>query len=1137
MADRHTDAEVRELTHRAWHATLPGTRQSPVPPDQQRFLTAGGQSLAAGRLIATLRADLGVDIPLAAVLRDNPSLDELVALVARRLADQPLATVAATTPPTASGPAPSREALPPSMRRVWTWHRLNPTSPAYNVVRVLRVDGRLDPTVLRTGLNDLVTRHEALRSAVVEERPGHPELVVGEGRPAPLTVQVLHDPSPAAALQSALYDLAELPLPLHRAPLWRAGLIYSPSTGQSWLALVMHHIISDLRATDIVLNDLATAYAARATGTTPHWPDPAPSLLEHLRHEHAAADSPRREDDLSWWTERLQHVPTTVPLPLAAGTAPSTYAGDCRTLELDTEASNALDQAVRDHGLTPAGLLLTATAVVLAGWRGHTATAVVGLPSVRRSRFEDLGLVGFLLDTLPLPLDVDPEGTFRTEASKIQNFYAEAAEHTLPSFDDIVDRLELPRGGSARSPLVSVWFNDLTQAAPPTKIHGMSVEEHDLPPRWSLFDLGLYVRRNADRYQLHLVTPQGMFEPADMAEFLRQTAESAQRATRDLDQPLYTPHAAAPAMPAVTPSPQRTVALLRHHARSRPTAVALRGARGSLTYGQVWARVEQEAATLRDTTGSGPAVVALPARRDSTFVVRLLACWEANVAPVLVDAEWPESRRASAASTAGVTHAYPWQGEGPATATGAPATSGFGHTLFTSGTTGEPLAVRVDTEVLDQALADLAQWLGVTEHDTISFLSGPAHDPALRDIGLALRAGATLALPPPEVLRNPARTAGWLRQEEVTFVNATPALLDLALSLDGSALPNLRVVVCGGAVLPVATAALIRSAARNADIVNGYGCTETPQLVTAHRVRAGEPLPATGQLPIGAPLPGRQVIVVDEHGGPCEVGRPGQIRILAPYIARDYLGGGNDRFGMSADGRRHLDSGDLARLDARGRLHYAGRRDRQVQVNGYRLDLHEVEAAARSCTGVTDAVAELVGQDGAQTVRVWARRASGADLTEGRLRSHLSATLAASAVPAGIHLVDRLEMTANLKTAAPASPPPAVTPVVTPAGQDPDVDPRLQEVAERVAGRRLRSDENFFEAGLTSIPLLQMVAELSDVLGRQIPPVAAFQHPNLSALSAFLSDAADAPPDRRHRAPGRTERFSQLRADRQRLKT
>lgn len=1137
----------------AWVAALGGSSEDAWSLDPAAgFLAAGGHSLAAAHLIARLRADLGVDLPMSDVVADTSFAGLVDVLAARLAADEavsapPAAARGADAAGNADGPHAGRAASAPlsaAMRPLWTWHRLHPDSPAYNVVRAIRIDGPVRPAPLRAAMADLSARHEALRCRVVEASPGEPRLVVGAPVAVPLSVEVVRTDGDTAAVDTALARVAEQPFAMDAPPLWRLGLVRVPQTAQTWLILVMHHLIGDMRAADVVLGDLATAYAARAARERPRFDDPAAGLLEHLAHERALVGSPAHDADLTWWSHRLAGAVDSPVRLFGTGDDGRAGAGRTHTVDLCVAASDALDEVLRTHGLTPAVCFLTLAGLVLGAWSGQDGPDVVGLPSVRLQRPEDERLVGFLLDTLLLPVSLDRTLPLLTACRTVREAYAAAADHALPAYDEILDRSRLPRSPGGGSPLIRLWFNDMTRASPPATFGGYTSQEHDLPPVWALFGLALYLRRADAGYRLHLVAP-ALSRDADMTALLRQVVRAAERAAADPRRTVGEVLApdggsgrGAPATvrhaPAVWPTPERgsadtpsTPGLLRRHGTRRPDAVALSDVDGALGYGELDAVVDEVVAAVRAVAGPG-AVIGVPARRDRRFVVRLLACWRAGVTAVLVDAQWPPSRRAGALRRTGATHAFDGVSDGsPREITAVPpaghaasagTAGGPAHALLTSGTTGDPLVVRTPTRLTEDAIDDIAALLGVDPDDRVSLLSGPAHDPVLRDVALTVRAGATLCVPPSGVLGAPQILSDWLRAARVTIVHATPVLLALACGVDSRPLPDLRAVVCGGSPLTRTIAEMLRARAPGAVIVNGYGCTETPQLVTAHAIAVDEPLPPTAQVPIGRPLPGRRVEIHASDGRPCDVGQLGELWVAAPHIVDGYVAPAGDdalRFATDAHHRRWFRTGDLARRDGHGRLHLAGRRDRQALVNGHRVTLEEIEAVTRGVEGVADAAAEVVGDTYGQTVHVWAQRATAAAaVTAGDVRAHLAAMLPAGVVPTRVHVVERLGLSENLKAVPPQDTSAAAAAAPSPPVPSDASAVQVRALAESVLGRPLDPATNFFDAGFTSTSLLQLSAELTAVLGRPVDPLRMFDHPNLSALTAFLRSGRDVRPGR-----------------------
>lgn len=1097
-----------------------------APPPDLPFSVAGGHSLAAARLVAALRAELGVTVSLVSILRNDPTPDQLVAMVeaaARTPADERRGAQPDADRRLARAP------LSRPMRSLWAFHRMYPESPAYNVLRVLTVPGRLRPAALRGAAVDLAERHDALRSCILETRPGQPEVVVRPRIVPAVSAEVIRvdipDPDPEPdwevvvppAVEVALRAAADRPFDMSVAPLWRLHVIYVPGLNRAWLLLVMHHLISDLRASDILLLDLAAGYDRRLSSPLTPAPDlpPAPSMVEYLlaeaEHSASAAAQARTRADLAWWSRTLgehpvpRRPPLTVPPP-----SDDEFRADSETVTLDAES---VDRLARTLHVTPATVLLTASLITLTAWRGRDDVDIAGIPSTQFMRPEDQNLVGFLVDTVPVRCPPEPDTRFTDACAAVRAAYLDCIEHTSGTLGELMAHLRTPRE-SARSSLVSLWFNDLTHGRRPARLGGVDCAELDLVPGWALFGLGVYVQRRGPVLRLHGVATRGTFRPGTLRSLITQIARVVRRATADPGQ--RTTRLTAPDSTAV---PRReTVAgapvaeAVRGHAALAPAAVAVSSGGTTISYQELTERIADRAA--RWDSGCR---IALGASRSPDHVVNLLAAVSAGASVVLIDPSWPAARQLTAIELAEATETAGLSQEVAAAARLVPRRPGHGGLAiqFTSGSAGIPRAVAARHAVRDACLADLARWAQMTAADRVSFVSGPAHDPSWRDIGLPLLAGGSLHTPPEQVQRDPSHVLAWLRAEGITVASATPPLLALAIAADTRPLPRLRMIISGGAPLSAALARQLRAVAPAATIVNGYGCTETPQLLTALALRPGEAIPDGGDLPVGRPLPGRLAEVRVASGLPCDVGQLGSIWAAVPHIADGYLGPAPDGDGVTAarfrtaDDVRWFDTGDLARRDAAGLLVLAGRADRQCLINGHRVVLDDIEAAARTADVVSTAVASVVGSGDGASVRLVVQPAPGAGASPEDVREMvwraLHGELAAEMIPASISVTGDLAMTANLKVATAAL---MGAPTTAPAAADtsslPPVAAEIIKLAESVLGGPLGLADNFFEAGFTSLTLLRLTARLGMMLERDIPPVTLFRFPSLQRLLPYL---------------------------------
>lgn len=534
-------------------------------------------------------------------------------------------------------------------------------------------------------------------------------------------------------------------------------------------------------------------------------------------------------------------------------------------------------------------------------------------------------------------------------------------------------------------------------------------------------------------------------------------------------------------------------------------------------------------------------VVGVPAERSPEFVARLLGLWGAGAVPAILG-DWGRERVRGALAVTGAAAVF-----APSTApSSAPAAalelldaSGSGsvaddvsHVLFTSGTTGRPKGIVVGRAAFEAACAAFFEELPMDESDRVAFLSRPGHDPSLRELIAPWVTGATLYVPGSRTAGDARLAADWLAAHSVTVLQGSPVLLQLMAGASPRPVQSLRLVCSVGARL---TAAALRATARfapRATVVNCYGASETPQVVCVHRVPPGQGVTGEDPIPIGRPLGHATLRIVPEsarNGGVSDgAGLEGRLQVESSACALGYTGGA-PLLTTDQDGRRWYDTGDVVRLLPDGDLCFLRRADRQVQVNGTRVELDEIEGAAALAPGVAGAVATFV-EDGAGvgTVRLTVVRSPGAAVDGEEVRAVLRDRLDPAVMPSSIEVRDeaRNDSWDDARNGArndswndePGEDRADAWGDERSDGWDdePGEDQAgklwavVDESARSVLGRSgIDPDGGFFEAGFTSMSLMRFVSEVSIRLGREISPVLVFRYPTLRAFADHLRETLD----------------------------
>ncbi|HEU0076635.1 MAG TPA: amino acid adenylation domain-containing protein, partial [Longimicrobiaceae bacterium] len=499
------------------------------------------------------------------------------------------------------------------------------------------------------------------------------------------------------------------------------------------------------------------------------------------------------------------------------------------------------------------------------------------------------------------------------------------------------------------------------------------------------------------------------------------------------------------------------------HAAKSPEAPAISAAAQTWTYAELDAAANRIAHRLIDGGVRPGDVVAVYAHRSAALVRALLGAWKAGAAFAVLDPAYPPARLAAQASAARPTALLRISaaGEVPAEVaaalaetarttvvlpagrddglggfpSAAPAVSvgpdDLAYVAFTSGTTGTPKAIAGTHRPLAHFFGWYAMEFGIGEADRFSLLSGLAHDPLLRDVFAPLAVGGSIAIPDAGEIGTPGWLAGWMRDEGITVAHLTPAMGQVLATASGDTrLPALRLACFGGDVLRARDVERLRALAPNAEAVNFYGATETPQAMGCFRLPAD--LAAVGPaVPVGRGIDGVELLVITPSGTLAVIGERGEIAVRTPYLSRGSLNDAeltaarfvpNPLTGDPAD--RVSRTGDLGRYRPDGAVEPAGRADGQVKVRGFRVELGEIEAALAKHPSVGEAVVAAHGEGEDRALVAYAVPREGAGIEAEALRAHLKSILPDYMVPAAFVAIAAVPLTANGKVDRRALPEP-----------------------------------------------------------------------------------------------------------------
>ena len=977
-----------------------------------------------------------------------------------------------------------------SQKRLWFLDKLEPNSPAYNLFAAFQLTGDLNAAVFDKSLQEIVRRHESLRTTFMDI----------DGKPIQC-VKPIHKIEKDNAIKLVFYDLSDIapaqqdrfiqdlsteealrPFDLSKGPLLRAQIIRCNSY-KHILLLTIHHIISDGWSIGILFQELATLYDAFVADKPTPLADLPIQYTDYVRWQESWLSGERLEEQLSYWKNQLDDAPPLLELPTdRPRPAAQSFHGATHAFTIPQDTSAALARLSQNKGVSLFMTLLAAFDTLLYRITGQT-DLLVGTPIANRNRVEVEGLIGFFVNTLVLRVDLSQKPTFSDLLEQVRDVALDAYNHQDMPLEKILDELHIERNISY-TPLFQVMF--VLQNAPmkSLELHGLRLEQLDIDSGTAKFDLLLSMEETPDHIKGWLEYSTDIFDAASVVRLQGHLHHLLTQLVHQPDCPISQlallteaeRHQLLVAWNATTTPFPLHQSFLTHflaQAQRTPAAIAVADATTALSYADLAQRATHLAHLLRHHGLQPEDVVALLADRDTTFLVAFLAILLAGGTYLPLDPHHPPARwhqiltqshtrlllttepYASTLQTLQASQATqdPTACPGPplldlpsllATPlppaeplpTLAPALRAY--VLFTSGSTGQPKGAMLTHHGMLNHLFAKVHALNLQNTDVVAQTASQCFDISIWQFLAPLLVGAQVHILPDTIAHDPHALRAALSTYHISILETVPALLRALLETTTTPPPSvgpLRWLIPTGEALPPAVAQAWLTHYPHVPLMNAYGPTECSDDVTHAVLPTPQHVPDT-TVPIGTPIANTQLYVLDAADMPLPLQVPGDLWVAGSGVGRGYLHAPArtaavfrpDPFSPTPGARRYR-TGDRARYRPDGQLEFLGRSDDQVKVRGFRIELGEIEAVLQQHPAVHTAVVHVWQETPDRDGRLVAYLVGrpGQDLpTVSTWRTYVGARLPEYMIPAAYVPLDTLPLTRNGKVDRRALPAPVL---------------------------------------------------------------------------------------------------------------
>ncbi|RUT04335.1 hypothetical protein DSM106972_045630 [Dulcicalothrix desertica PCC 7102] len=1107
---------------------------------EQSLSSFGIDSLKVFELKNRVEEDLRVNVSVADLF-DGVTITQL----ARQILDQVINTLPSTSITISRVERNTGQySLSFAQQRLWFINQLQPETGAYNIPVAVKMKGYLDTSLLVRSINEVIRRHEILRTSFVVEE-GNPVQKITPFVSITLPEIDLHhipDAQRQAEVEKLSLQEAQLAFDLGQVPLLRAKILRL-SLQESILLLTLHHIIADGWSIKVLIQELSVLYQALESGKSPQLAELPIQYLDFAYWQRNWLQGEVLESLQAYWRQQLGGELPVLKLPTdRARPRVQSYRGAQHQFILPKALTDALKQLSQQEGATLFMTLLAAFNTLLYRYTGQE-DILVGSPIANRNRTEFEGLIGCFINTLVLRTHLNGNPSFKELLSRVRLCAINAYVHQDLPFEKLVE-LQPNRDLSYHS-LFQVMFVLQNSAFSNVTLRTLTWETREFNSETAKFDILLSMIDSEVGLMGTLEYNSDLFNPNTIMQMVEHFQTLLQGIVVNSDE--HISH-----LPLLSDVERQKLLvewnntqvdyprnlclheLFEKQVERTPLASALYFENQQFTYQELNQRANQIAHHLQQLGVIPDTLVGIYMERSIEMVVGILAVMKAGGAYVPIDPTYPQERldfmladsqvsvllvKNSQDNSCGVdikvsidTESLAFTDYSLDNPVSDVKPENLAYVIYTSGSTGTPKGVMNTHQGICNRLLWMHDTYQLTASDRVLQKTPFSFDVSVWEFFLPLLIGASLVVAKPGGHQDASYLVEVITKQQITTLHFVPSMLQVFLEeprLDKC--KSLKRVICSGEALPFDLQERFFERL-DAELHNLYGPTEAAIDVTAWHCQPGS---SDKIVPIGRPIANIQLYILDKYLQPVPTGVAGELYIGGVGLARGYwnrLELTFEKFIPNPFGTERLyKTGDLARYRSNSSIEFLGRIDDQVKIRGFRIELGEIEAVLGQHPQVREAVVvakkNIINE---LCLVAYLVPHPETEIFIDELRQFLSKKLPEYMLPLIFVVLKALPLTPNGKVDRGALPTPEKErPDLTAAYQAPEseIEKTIAQVWQEVLHLdKVGIDDNFFDLGGHSLLIVQVNHKLREILNRELSVIEMFQNPTIKSLTQHLND-------------------------------